>query len=214
MSKLPLVAAGSGVAALLLCFPASLSGSQSLLQQSDNHPLLLLGMRALLNCSFGALFGSSAWVLLVGNPLLRKHLNRKQLIMFQSEHFPIFSCVSSFFSSLLLLTTCELALDHRRLQAVACANLLLNLSNSCFIIPKQVSILQEREAVADRLGVSPDETSANVLSTAEKAAASGGPAAGLGEEYAQLDKSFKRLHALGMASSFLSFSCLLPFLFA
>lgn len=79
MSKLPLVAAGSGVAALLLCVPASLSGSQSLLQQSDNHPLLLLGMRALLNCSFGALFGSSAWVLLVGNPLLRKHLNRKQL---------------------------------------------------------------------------------------------------------------------------------------
>lgn len=79
MSKLPLVAAGSGVAALLLCVPASLSGAQSLLQQTDNHPLLLLGMRALLNCSFGALFGSSAWVLLVGNPLLRKHLNRKQL---------------------------------------------------------------------------------------------------------------------------------------
>lgn len=185
--------------------------------------------------------------------------------MFQSEHFPVFSCVSSFFSSLLLLTTCELALDHRKLQAVACANLLLNLSNSCFIIPKQVkqyagaatffhiapgqkgrrvlgvslnpqisinkalwqmcllrgwnfflqvSILQEREALADRLGARPEDSAAVVLSTAEKAATSGGPQAALGEEYAQLQKSFRRLHTLGMASSFLSFSCLLPFLFA
>lgn len=214
MSKLPLVAAGSGVTALLLCIPASLSGSQSLLQQSDNHPLVLLGMRALLNCSFGALFGSSAWLLLVGTPLLRKHLNRKQLIAFQSEHFPIFACVSSVFSSLLLLTTCELALDHRRLQAVACANLLLNLTNSCLLFPKQVSILKEREALADKLGVKPDDSASAVLVVAEKAAASEGPLAVVGQEYTQLCTSFKRLHALGMASSFLSFSCLLPFLFA
>lgn len=214
MSKLSLVAAGSGVAALLLCIPASFSGAQSLLQQTDNHPVVLLGMRALLNCSFGALFGSSAWLLLVGTPLLRKHLNRKQLIVFQSEHFPIFSCVSSVFSSLLLLTTCELALDHRRLQAVACANLLLNLMNSCLLFPKQVSILKERELLADKLGVKPDEPACAVLAVAEKSAASEGPLAAVGQEYAQLCKSFKRLHALGMASSFLSFGCLFPFLFA
>lgn len=214
MSKLPLIAAGSGVAALLMCIPASLSGSQSLLQQSDNHPLVLLGMRALLNCSFGALFGSSAWVLLVGSPLLRKHLNRKQLSAFQSEHFPIFSCISCVFSSLLLLTTCELALDHRRLQAVACINLLLNLTNSCLLFPKQVSILKEREALADKLGAKPEDSVSAVLAVAEKAAASEGPLAAVGHEYTQLSKSFKRLHALGMASSFLSFSCLLPFLFA
>lgn len=215
MSKLPLVAAGSGMAALLLCIPASLSGSQSLLQQSDNHPLILLGMRALLNCSFGVLFGSSAWILLVGTPLLRKHLNRKQLIAFQSEHFPLFSCISSVFSSVLLLTTCELALDHRRLQAVACANLLLNLTNSCFLFPKQISILKKREALADQLGVKPEDAASTVLSVAEKAAASEGtPLAAVGLEYTQLCKSFKRLHSLGMASSFLSFSCLVPFLFA
>lgn len=214
MSKLPLVAAGSGVAALLLCIPASFSGSQSLLQRSDNHPLILLGMRALLNCSFGALFGSSAWLLLVGTPLLRKHLNRKQLIAFQSEHFPIFACVSSVFSSLLLLTTCELALDHRRLQAVACVNLLFNLTNSCLFFPRQVSILKEKEALADKLGVKPDEPSSAVLAAAEKAAASDGPLAEAGQEYTQLYKSFRRFHALGMASSFISFSCLFPFLFA
>lgn len=60
-------------------------------------------------------------------------------VAFQSEHLPLFSCFSSVFSSLLLFTTCELALDHRRLQAVACASVLFNLANSCFIFPKQVS---------------------------------------------------------------------------
>ncbi|CDJ57682.1 hypothetical protein, conserved [Eimeria maxima] len=214
MSKLPLVAAGSGVAALLLCLPSSLSGCQSLLQQSDNHPLLVMGMRALLNCSFGALFGSSVWVLCIGSPLLRKHLNRKQLIAFQSEHLPLFSCFSSVFSSLLLFTTCELALDHRRLQAVACASVLFNLANSCFIFPKQVSLLREREELAEQLGAKPDESSAAVLSTAEAATAAGGHQAVEGEDYIQLHKAFRRLHALGMASSCLSLGCLLPFLFA
>ncbi|KAL8438877.1 hypothetical protein Efla_005357 [Eimeria flavescens] len=214
LSKLPLIAAGSGAAALLLCIPASLSGSQSLLQQTDNNPLVLLGMRALLNCSFGALFGSSAWLLLVGTPLLRKHLNRKQLIEFQSEHFPLFACVSTVFSSLLLLTTCELALDHRRLQAVAFANLFFNLTNACLLFPRQVAVLRESEALADKLGVKPDEPLSAVRAAAERAAEGDGPLAAAGEDYTQLCKSFKRLHALGMASSFLSFSCLFPFLFA
>ncbi|KAL8443282.1 hypothetical protein Emag_005956 [Eimeria magna] len=214
LSKLSLVAAGSGITSLLLCIPSSLTGSQSLLQQTDNHPVVLLGMRALLNCSFGALFGSSGWLLLVGTPLLRKHLKRKQLIEFQSEHFPLFACVSTVFSSLLLLTTCELALDHRRLQAVAFANLLLNLANSCLIFPRQVCMLKESEALADKLGVKPDEPLSAVRSVAERAAASDGPLATVGQDYLQLCASFKRLHALGMASSLLSFSCLFPFLFA
>ncbi|OEH79975.1 hypothetical protein cyc_00957 [Cyclospora cayetanensis] len=192
LSKLPFLAAGAGVASLLLSIPASLSGSQSLLQQTDNHPLAFLGMTALLNCSFGALFGSSFW----------------------SEHFPLFSCVSTVFSSFLLLTTCELALDHRRLQAVVCANLLLNLANSCYIFPKQVCILKRREELADNLGVKPDEPVAVVVAAAEKAAATEGPLAASGQELLVLQKSFRRLHALGMVSSALTFGCLIPFIFS
>ena len=78
----------------------------------------------------------------------------------------------------------------------------------------QVSILKEREVLADRLGVKPDEPVSVVLAAAEKAAASEGPLAAVGQEYMQLYKNFRRLHSLGMASSFLSFGCLLPFLFA
>ena len=77
-----------------------------------------------------------------------------------------------------------------------------------------MSVLHEREAVAEKLGAKSDEPATAVLSTAEQAAAGDGPHATLGQEYAQLHKSFRRLHTLGMATSFLSFNCLLPFLFA
>lgn len=75
-------------------------------------------------------------------------------------------------------------------------------------------MLKETEELADKLGVKPDEPRTGVHAAAEKAAASEGPLAAVAQEYTQVYKSFRRLHALGMASSFISFSCLFPFLFA
>lgn len=57
----------------------------------------------------------------------------------QSEQLPIYFCVSSLFSSCLLFTTCELAADHKGLQAAAAMTLFANLANSCWLVPHQVN---------------------------------------------------------------------------
>lgn len=57
----------------------------------------------------------------------------------QSEQLPIYFSVSSLFSSCLLFTTCELASDHKGLQAAAAITLIANLANSCWLVPHQVN---------------------------------------------------------------------------
>nr|CEL64502.1 TPA: hypothetical protein BN1204_003990 [Neospora caninum Liverpool] len=212
LSKLPYVSAACGTASLLVYFfPSTLLSCVP--HSAETSPALLRLLSTLVNTSFSCLFGSATWVFFVMSPILRKTLSRCKLAEVQSIHFPIFFCASTVLSSTLLSTVCYMGVGYSKLHMAAAVNVLGNLVNSCYLAPRQISLLERRRELEEQLGIDNTDTAMNAAEVARRAARGGdGDQAAAALEYQDVVKAFKLHHSLGMAVGFVSFAALLPFL--
>ncbi|PHJ20890.1 transmembrane protein [Cystoisospora suis] len=212
LSKLPYVSAACGGTSLLVYFfPATLlSPAPSL---TETSPVLLRFLSTLVNTSFSGLFGSASWVYFVMSPILRNTLSRWKLAEVQSIHFPIFFCASTVLSSALLSTVCYMGVGYSKLHMAAAINVLGNMVNSCYLVPRQISLLKRRCELEEQLGIEKTDTAERAAEVARCATRGGdGDQAAAGLEYQDVVKAFKVHHSLGAAVGFVSFGALLPFL--